>query len=298
VIPTYNRADDLIATLDSLNKSEVKMSQVVVVDNGSVDDTVEKMEIHYPKVHLLKLESNIGATGGSNAGFDFVLAKGADYIIRMDSDIEVDPGFLTPLIKVANSDPKIGIISPKIYYYDNPNEIWYGGVDKSWLLLNVKDKARHTPDSPSNSEIREVDYAWGATMLIDANLLRETNGFDTQFFIYYEEMDFCNRAKSLGYKIIFVPKSKTWHKVGSIAYTPFTAYHWNRSRIIYIRKHALNTITKMFYIGVAFAYAFIDALFFVLKLQKKMGNRGPLKATLNGLWAGLNLPLTNPQEQE
>ena len=106
VIPTFNRANDLIATLDSLAKSEVNMDQVVIVDNGSKDDTVEKMQKYYPKIHLLTLEKNIGATGGSNAGFDFALAHGADYVIRMDSDIEVNPNFLAPLNRGGRIQPQ------------------------------------------------------------------------------------------------------------------------------------------------------------------------------------------------
>jgi hypothetical protein len=298
VIPSFNRADDLIATLDSLSKSEVNMGQIVVVDNGSVDDTVAKMEIHYPKVHLVKLESNIGATGGSNAGFDFALAKGADYIIRMDSDIEVDPGFLTPLIKAANSDPKIGIIGPKIYYYDNPDEIWYGGVDAKDSMFNLTDGFQHQKDSPANNHIREVDYAWGASMLITREVLEKTGGFDTDFFVYYEEMDFCDRVKAMGYKVVFVPESKIWHKVGSEANSPWTAYQWNKSKMIFFRKHARNKFLKAYFVVYCYLYAFGDSLLNTFKLRKKVGNRGPLKETLRGLRAGLTAPLTVPQEQK
>lgn len=292
VIPTFNRADDLIATLDSLAKSEINMDQIVVVDNGSKDDTVAKMAAHFPKVPLLKLENNIGATGGSNAGFDYALAQGADYVIRMDSDIEVGPGFLAPLIEVANSDPKIGIIGPKIYYYNPPDEIWYAGVEAKDSFFNITDGFRHQKDSPANSHQREVDYAWGATMLISREVLEKTGGFDTDFFIYYEEMDFCERVRSLGYRIIFVPESKIWHKVGSEANNAFTAYHWNKSKIIFFRKHAPNLLMKVYFVFYVYGYAFADAIIHGLKIRKKSGNRGPLKFALKGLWTGLTFPLT------
>lgn len=291
VIPTFNRADDLIATLDSLTKSEVNMEQVVIVDNGSKDDTVEKMQKHYPEIHLLALEKNIGATGGSNAGFDFALAHGADYVIRMDSDIEVDPDFLAPLVEVANSDPKIGVIGPKIYYYNPPDEIWYAGVEAKDSLFNITDGFRHQKDSPANSHQREVDYAWGATMLISREVLEKTGGFDTDFFIYHEEMDFCERVRGLGYRIFFVPESKIWHKVGSEVNNAFTAYHWNKSKIIFFRKHASNIFLNIYFIFYVFAYAFADALFHELKLRKKSRNRGPLKDALHGLLDGLFINL-------
>jgi len=302
VIPTYNRIDDLIATLDSLTKSEVNMNQVIVIDNGSKDDTVVKMQSCYPNVHLLALETNIGATGGSNTGFDYALKQGADYVIRMDSDIEVDPGFLAPLIEMANSDSNIGIISPKIYFFDPPDRIWYGGVESKGRFFKISDGFRGQGDSPENSSIRKVDYVWGATMLINCEVLKKTGGFDTDFFVYYEEFDFCDRTQTLGYKIIYVPESKIWHKVGSISYNAFTAYNWNKSKMIFIRKHAPNIIGKLYYILYAFAfaffYAFVDIITHALKLRKRVGNRGPFKDAIHGLWNGLILPLTDPLEKK
>ena len=291
VIPTYNRADDLIATLDSLAKSEINMDQVVVVDNGSRDDTIAKMQSYYPNVHLLALETNIGATGGSNAGFNYALDHGAGYVIRMDSDIEVDPGFLAPLIKVANSNPKIGVIGPKIYYFDHPDEIWYAGVDAKDSMFNITDGFRHQKDSPATIHQREVDYAWGATMLISREVLKKTGGFDTDFFVYHEEMDFCERVRSLGYQIFFVPESTIWHKVGSEANNSFTAYHWNRSKIIFFRKHSPNLFLRLYFVFYVFVYAFADGLIHALKLREKSGNRGPLKDSLHGLLDGLFIKL-------
>lgn len=302
VIPTYNRADDLIATLESLAKSEINMDQVIVVDNGSKDDTAVKMGKQYPNVHLLALEKNIGATGGSNVGFQYALEHGAEYVIRMDSDIEVDANFLAPLIAMANSDPKIGIISPKIYFFTPPDIIWYGGVESKGGFLKITDGFRGKTDSPENSRIRKVDYVWGATMLISREVLEKTGGFDTDFFVYYEEFDFCDRTKALGYEIMYVPESKIWHKVGSISYTAFTAYNWNKSKMIFIRKHAPNTFSKLYYIVYAFVfsftYAIVDAITKVLHLRRRIGNRGPFKDALRGLWTGLTLSLTNPQENK
>ena len=298
VIPTFNRADDLIATLDSLSKSDVNMDQVVIVDNGSKDDTIEKMQKHYPDIHLLALEENIGATGGSNVGFDFALAHGADYVVRMDSDIEVDPNFLAPLVETAESDPRIGIIGPKIYYFDKPNLIWYAGVEKKDIFFNLTDGFQHQPDSPENNTQREVDFAWGATMLISREVLEKTGGFDTDFFVYYEEMDFCERVQAFGYKILYIPESKIWHKVGSESNSAWTGYHWNKSKMIFFRKQAPNPFLKVYFVVYCFAYALGDSLLNALHLRQKVGNRGPLKDTLRGLFAGLTKPLTNPQENK
>jgi len=296
VIPTYNRGNDLIECLKSLNIAGINMEQVVVIDNASQDDTIALMQKHYPDVPLFKMEQNIGATGGSNVGFDYALEHGAEFVIRMDSDVVVDPDFLAPLVKTAESDPKIGIIGPKIYYFSDPKKIWYAGVDAKDKMFNLTDGYIHAVDMPENSHLRQVDYVWGATMMIRREVIEKTGGFDTDFFIYYEEIDFCNRAKALGYKMMFVPDSFIWHKVGSESNNAWTAYQWNKSKMILFRKHSRGPLLKAYFIIYAFLYAFGDSLLNFLNLREKVGNRGPLKDTLKGLWAGLTMPLSKIQE--
>lgn len=297
VIPTYNRADDLIECLDSLREAGLNMNRIVVVDNASEDDSVKKMSQHYPQVELILLENNIGATGGSNAGFSFALEQGAEYVLRMDSDVVVARDFLAPLMEVAESDSRIGVIGPKIYYFDNPKEIWYAGVDKKDTMFGTTDGCRHQLDAPDNSHLREVDYVWGATMLIRGDLLQVTGGFDTDFFIYYEEHDFCDRVSELGYKLMFVPTSLVWHKVGSESHNAWTAFQWNKSKMVFFRKHAKGIFQQIFFVVYAFLFAFGDSLLNALKLRNKVGNRGPLKHALRGLWAGLIMPLSEPQRK-
>lgn len=295
VIPTFNRGEDLVKCLDSLSIAGINMDQIVVIDNASQDNTVSQMEKHYPHLTLIKMERNMGATGGSNVGFNYALNHGAKYVIRMDSDVVVDPDFLAPLVEVAESDPEIGIIGPKIYYFDKPKEIWYAGVNAKDQLYNLTDGYLHAFDTPENSHLRQVDYVWGATMMIRRDVLERTGGFDTDFFVYYEEIDFCDRAKALGYKMMFVPNSFIWHKVGSESNNSWTAYQWNKSKMIFFRKHARGFLQKLYFIVYTFLYAFGDSLLNALNLRHKVGNRGPLKDTLKGLWDGLTMPLTKPQ---
>ena len=165
-------------------------------------------------------------------------------------------------------------------------------------MFNITNGFRHQKDSAATTHQREVDYAWGATMLISREVLEKTSGFDTDFFIYYEEHDFCDRVKAMGYKVMFVPESKIWHKVGSESNNAWTGFQWNKSKMIFFRKHAPNLFLRIYFILYCFAYAFGDSLLNALHLRQKVGNRGPLKDTLRGLWAGLTKPLTDPQEQK
>lgn len=289
VIPTYNRSADLLECLDSLCKTVIDRTNIIVVDNNSQDDTKKIVKEKYPEVVLITLDENLGATGAANIGFEYALREKADYVLRLDSDTIVAQDFITPLLDVATSDPSIGILSPKIYYYDPPDEIWYAGVDAQPLIFGATNEHRHERDNPGNSTLREVAYIWAAAMLIRSEVLQETGGFDTDFFVYYEEVDFCERVRKIGYKLIFVPDSFVWHKVGSAANNAWTAYHWNRSKMLLFRKHARNFIHRIFLIIYAYGYAIIDHLIHLCKLQKKSGNRGPLRHALHGLWDGLKI---------
>ncbi len=288
VIPTYNRSKDLLACLDSLVSAGIVPEQVVIVDNHSQDDTVVNVGEKYPDAHLIPLDKNLGATGAANIGFVFAIEHGADYVLRQDSDTIVDANFIQPLLDVGESEPDIGVISPKIYYYDPPDEIWYAGVDSQPLIFGTKNEHRHEKDHPENSQLREVDYIWAASMLIKSEVLRKTGGFDTDFFVYHEEMDFCERVKKFGYKFVFVPNAYVWHKVGSTANTTWTAFHWNRSKMLLYRKHASNALHLVFLICYAFLYAFWS----VITGKQSGGNRGPFKDAMRGLMQGLTEKIT------
>lgn len=288
VIPTYNRSQDLIACLSSLASAKINLEQVVIVDNHSQDDTASQLKEKYPQIHLISLQENKGATGAANIGFNFALEHGADYVLRQDSDTIVDREFIQPLLDLADSDPKIGVASPKIYYYDPPDEIWYAGVDSLPLIFGTTNEHRHEKDQPENNQLREVDYIWAASMLIKREVLQKTGGFDTDFFVYHEEINFCERVKKLGYRLVFVPDSFVWHKVGSSANNAWTAYHWNRSKMLLFRKHARNFVHLIFLICYAFSYALFSAVI----NKKRGGNRGPLGSALRGLMNGLTIKVS------
>ena len=292
VIPTYNRAADLIDCLGSLRKAGVDESRIIVVDNASQDDTVPLVQKTFPAVHLLAQETNLGASRASNVGFSYALDHHASHVLRLDSDTVVQPDFLEPLLATSLGDSRIGVVAPKIYYYDPPDEIWYAGADAHPFHFGATNTQRHQKDGPANLSKREVDYAWGAAMLITADALKITHGFDPDFFIYYEEIDLCLRVKKAGMQIIFVPDSIIWHKVGSSAHNAWTATHWNRSKMLLFRKHARNILHFAGLVIYAFGYALATHL----KKRNTSGNRGPLPAALKGLWQGLTKKIDPSQK--
>jgi hypothetical protein len=284
VIPTWNRHDDLLACLHSLRKMTYQPVEILVVDNASEDESSASVRNLFPEVNILQLAENLGAPKASNIGFEHALAQGADYVLRLDSDTIVSPDFLEPLVEKAEEDPTIGVVSPKIYYYDPPDLIWYAGVDAHpWHFGSVND-LNNTRDSKVSHQSRVVDYVWGAAMLISREVLKKTKGFDPDFFIYYEEIDFCLRVKAFGYKIWMVSDSYIWHKIGSSANNSWTAYHWNRSKMLLYRKHAKHFFHFLYLFAYAMLYAICSPIFL-----GKSGNRGPFKSAIKGLFTGLRI---------
>lgn len=287
IIPTWNRCEDLIECLDSLSKVTYKHLRIVVVDNASSDETVDSVDKLFPNVEIIRLSENLGAPKASNIGFEFALEQSAEYILRLDSDTIVRPGFLEPLIEIAEENPKIGVVSPKIYYNDPPDVIWYAGVDAhSWHFGSVNDKCNKN-DTEISDYSRFVDYVWGAAMLIKREVIEKTHGFDPDFFIYYEEVDFCLRVKNLGYQLYYVAESSILHKVGTQNPSAWSGYYWNLSKMILFRKHSRNKFHFFSLTCYALVYAMVDSMLYKTSIRNTSRNRGPLKSSFQGLIDGL-----------
>lgn len=297
VIPTWNRRDDLIACLNSLKYVTYSPIQILVIDNASEDGTFQVVSDKYPEVIIQKMESNIGASAASNVGFDIALNGGADYILRLDSDTIVSPDFLEPLVNLLEKNNNIGVVSPKIYYYEPADLIWYAGVDAHPWHFGAINDIKNKRDNETSCRSRDVDYVWGAAMLIRREVLEKIGGFDPDFFIYYEEVDFCKQVHLLGYRIHYTSESKIWHKVGTQNLSQWTAFNWNRSKIILFHKYSRNLFHKFSLTLYAFLYAVLDAIIFSLHIRKISGNRGPLNSAIKGLLNGLQKSIIPRKEK-
>ncbi|MBK9049377.1 MAG: glycosyltransferase family 2 protein [Chloroflexi bacterium] len=288
VIPAWNRCEDLRLTLQSVQALAYANYQVLVVDNGSTDETLTMLEAEFPWARVLPLGENRGASGASNAGFAHALTNGAVYVLRLDSDVKLAPDFLRELVKVAETRPQVGCLTGKIYYLADPHRIWSTGAQqKRWDLGGV-DLGRGQLDGPAHNQERQIDYAWSTGMLLTREALVITGGFDPAFFVYYEEPDLCLRLRQAGLQVWFVPSAHMWHKIGQASRSAWVAYQWNRSKMIFLRKHSrgMHRLLLLFY---AYAYALGRSLV----PGQGAGNRGPVAAAVSGLTAGLRYRLRN-----
>lgn len=215
IVLNWNGCQDTIECIGSLKKVAYSNYEIIIVDNGSTDGSEAILRERFPGILILQTGKNLGYAGGNNAGIRHALNNGAEYILLLNNDTVVDPEFVTELVKVAEADDSIGILSSKIYFYDRPDILWFAG-GKFSLRTGWSIQAGYGErDTGQFDEIREIERACGCAMMVTKKVCEETGLMDDSFFCYCEETDWSLRAEKAGFKNVFVPASKVWHKVSS-----------------------------------------------------------------------------------
>ena len=215
VILNYNGKRFLEQFLPNvLENTNRELAEIIVADNASTDDSVAFMQSHYPDIRLIENESNGGFATGYNLALRQIEAK---YFVLLNSDIEVAPHWIEPIVEMMDADESIAACQPKILSYHDKTKFEYAGscggfIDKygypfcrGRIFQNLEtDKGQY--DTPM-----EVFWATGACMFVRADLFLKHGGLDDSFFAHMEEIDFCWRMKNLGYSVFCCPQSKVYH---------------------------------------------------------------------------------------
>jgi GT2 family glycosyltransferase len=213
VILSWNGRDDTLACVESCLRATYPNLRVLVVDNGSTDGSPAAVRERFPAAEVLELGENLGYTGGNNAGIRHALAAGADHVLLLNNDTIVDPGFVEPLVEEAGRDPSIGMLNSKMYFFDEPDRIWFAGASfHPWLGWGrhhgYGDLDRGQFDRPE-----WLERATGCSLLVTRALCARVGLLSDGYFAYCEDLDWSVRARKAGFKIRYVPASRIWHKV-------------------------------------------------------------------------------------
>lgn len=239
VVLTWNQREVTLECLESLFQMTYPNFQIVVVDNASTDWTVEAIENQFPHVEIVVNERNLGYPGGCNVGLRYALSQGAEYIFAINNDVTVDPAILDELMD--EMAPDVGILTPKVYFADDPERIWSVGGDQNPLTLEMNAVGDGELDVGQWDEVLERDYLIGCAHLFSRSLLEDIGLLDAGYFLYYDDLDICVRARRAGYRLLMVPRALMWHKVadssGGVG-TPRERYYMARGKVRFLRKHA------------------------------------------------------------
>ena len=242
IIVNWKLQEDTVHSIKSLQQSDIYTS-IIAVDNGSNDGSVEYIAQHCPEVELVALPSNIGFGSACNRAISKVLKDPKyDFIFFLNNDATIHPSALSELVNAAQIYPEAGIFGAKVYYSDKPDTIWYAGARRRQGVLAITDVARGQIDCEQFQYCHEVDYIFGAAMLVRRDVFEKVGFFDKRFFLYMEDLDLCIRAQKAGFSLLFVPDDNVWHK-GSASTSKHIAlrrYHMAKSTSHFLRKHTTH----------------------------------------------------------
>jgi len=240
-----------LSSLQKIKKRHFSL-QIVLVDNHSPERLVNFKKKFHGDV-LIRNSKNLGFAEGNNVGIRYALKKKADYVLLLNNDTVVDRNFLVQLVEAAYENKKAGIIAPKIYFapgYEyhqtkyKPGEqgrvFWYAGGVIDWPNVLCSHRGIDEVDNGQYNSRQETDFASGCAVLIKRNVFDQIGLLDSRYFLYLEDVEFCQRAKKAGFQIVYQPKAKVWHfnagssEVGGALHD----YFITRNRLLFGMKYA------------------------------------------------------------
>jgi len=322
IIVNWNGWQDTIECLESVYQINYDSFAVILVDNHSQDDSLSKIRsycagelkiesrffdyqeknkpikvLEYDEddnpssigkhdLVLIKCKKNYGFPGGNNVGIKLALENiNPNYILLLNNDTVVDHSFLKELVQEGESNKNIGILGPKIYYYNQPDIIWSAGCKISWKLARGIQIGSGEVDQGQYEEKKEVDYVSGSAFLIKTEVIKKIGLMDENYFLYFEESDWTLRANKAGYQSLYVPEAKVWHKIsksgGGIS-KPVGLYYITRNRWIFMKKWAKRSDYWIFVV-----YQIFGAIIFPIFFSIYYWDQDLIFAYYRGLRSGL-----------
>lgn len=290
IVLNWNGLADTRECLNSLRAAEYEGNRILLVDNGSKDDEASILEREYgDMVEVIRLPENRGFAGGMNVGIKRALELTPDYILLLNNDVIVEPSFLAKLVEQAKRLPKLAAANPKTYFYNEPRKLYSTGGKVSIWRGVANQVGRGEEDRGQFDRVARRDYADGMCMLIPRTALEKVGLFDEQYFAYWEETDWCWRAREAGLRCYYVPQSRIWHKAQR-SRTPNVRFHYlyRRNALLFVRKRG----TPLQFATALAMNVFVYGPAYFLKHPKQITRAG---AELRALfWHARNQPRERP----
>ncbi len=256
---------DTVECLNSINNLTYDNYKVVVVDNGSTDNSIDVISDQFKSLYLIRNSKNLGYTGGNNIGIRFAMENQAEYIWILNNDTTVEADSLEKMVESSQSIPSVGLVSPVVYFSRQREKIQFCGAifstDKRILLKNLQ-----SLDLVNSETLKDPILLWGTALLAKRKLIEKVGYFDENFFAYFEDIDLSLRAVKNGFKNIVVKNAKIYHKDASSSGgidSPIRTFYWVRNLNLLWRKHLKGKdrfLWQQRYIlmSIRLAYAYIN----------------------------------------
>ena len=242
VVLHWGRIADTMACVASVAASSRPAAPLVVVDNGTGVLDAGAIAALVPGARVITLPTNAGFTGGANVGIRHALDAGAAFVLLLNNDATLAPDALEQLVRVATATARIGAVGAKVLTAERPDVLWAAWMRVTYRAALVELVGRGAPDGPAWNVTRDVEAVPGCAMLLSRDALEAVGLLDDAFFAYHEDLDWCVRARARGFRIVFAPAARVFHRgEGSLA--PRGAanparYLSARNSVLFARKHA------------------------------------------------------------
>jgi len=251
IVLNWNGWEDTVRCLAALRRSTYPHLRVVVVDNGSTDDSVERLAplLDDARSEFIRSERNLGFTGGVNLGLQRALERGADAVLLLNNDATVEPECVSTLLVALEARPDVGLAGPRIVWRDRPDHIWSAGMSVAWLGATVH-AHRDEPLDPAGSHGRlyaicPVQGLSACVLLVRRAVLEGIGLLDDRYFAYYEDFDLCLRARRAGYRSLYVGTAHAAHagsasanRDGGRSQSALVNYYGARNILLFMATHA------------------------------------------------------------
>ncbi|MDZ7859648.1 MAG: glycosyltransferase family 2 protein [Candidatus Krumholzibacteriota bacterium] len=223
IVLNWNGKDVIEECLESLSAVDYSPIEITVVDNASTDSSLKIVRERFPQVNIIRNKENLLFAGGNNVGLRKCIKEGGELFLLLNNDTVAAPDFISEMIRVFER-PDAGIAGAKIYYFDNPERIWYGGGGFYPLIALPRHLNIRKLDRGIDKAVEETGYVTGCAMMIRREVLEQIGLLDPGYEMYCEDVDFCLRALKAGWKSYYSPEAHVWHKVSSSSGGGFTPY--------------------------------------------------------------------------
>jgi len=286
IVLTWNNFTDTAECLHSLRKLDYPRYNVVLVDNGSTDGSIERLQSVFPEVKIIRNSENIGYAGGNNIGIEYALSKDVDYIILLNNDTIVDINLATELIQASHTSENVGIFGCVNYYYNDRKRIQFSGGTFDWKTGDIIDTTRHEIDEGQFQLLKEVDTVAGSCLFLPTRVIKTVGLFDNRYFLTFEESDLCCRVKKAGYKVYTYLGARIWHKVSVSGQAQkeglnILKYYAVRNRFLFLMRNS----PKQF-LPISLTYHIARTVVYISKELRKR-NAAQAKLLLFGLIDGI-----------
>lgn len=259
----YNGFTLTASMIDSLRRHVTTPLEIVVVDNGSARDEAALLRERYSDIVVLRSDENLGFAGGNNLG---IRAATGDCLLLLNNDTEVTDNTLHHLAETLDADPSIGAVCPKIRFWAPPQAIQFAGYTPlTRITLRNGLIGFGQPDDGSYDSPHETPYAHGAAMMVRREAVGKAGPMPEEYFLYYEELDWSERLREAGYRIVYDPRATVFHKESATTgqQSPLRSYYLTRNRLLFARRNrrgAARRLSIIYQLGVALPKSVAAAL--------------------------------------